>query len=219
MHLENSEAEKTEHSTNSNPFAADEDDDSDEDKDFTVGDLEVEEEGKGHLPPGTSLVANEVPLLDDDAAHDKNVGIHHLASDVQAGRWNVSGAGSGGRAQATFPSLWPFGGNVGESQYHRNHFRGASADDDELQSSDDSDSDEENEVFRGHGTGKRRLSVATEAKRRTSIEDDDEEVVHVSMAEQHMGKDHGESRAEGGEDDGELVEIQHAEMHGVEEVK
>jgi hypothetical protein len=43
----------------------------------------------------------------------------------------------------------------------------------------------------------------TEAKRRTSLEDDDEEeVVHVGRS--------------GAGDDEELIEIQHAEMQGIE---
>lgn len=57
--------------------------------------------------------------------------------------------------------------------------------------------------------GKRRLSVTTEAKRRTSLEDDDEdEVVHI-------GHD-GTIEKRDNEDDGELVEVHHAEMQGVE---
>lgn len=68
--------------------------------------------------------------------------------------------------------------------------------------------------------GKRRLSVTTEAKRRTSLEDDDDEVdgvVHVGLhvADLEVGAPKGvEGGAEG--DDEELVEIQHAEMQGVE---
>lgn len=91
------------------------------------------------------------------------------------------------------------------------------------------------------GARRRRLSVTTEAKRRTSLEDDDEEefgrafggvlggeedgVVHVKMAEADVeegkaGK--GEGKSEGGpvgesdDGDGELVEIQHAEMLAAE---
>jgi hypothetical protein len=228
---------------NLNPFATDEDDDSDdEDKDFTIGDLEVEEEGKGHLPPGTGLVGMEEPLLEGEDAHDKNVGIHHLAASSSSSsslsssafqpaflnqkdnetQWNASGVGSSttdrSRMRAKFPLLWPFGAKVeslgGNNGNNRNHFRGASqdhADDNIFQSSEDSDSDEDNHEFGGEGQsddagGQRRLSVTTEAKRRTSLEDDDEdEVVHVAMAEVHAEADGKEN------DDGELVEIRHAE--------
>lgn len=237
LNLEIAEAGKAEHKKNLNPFATDEDDDSDdEDKDFAIGDLEVEEEGKGHLPAGSGLAGKDEPLLRDEV-HEKNVGIHHLAassspSSVENGAsWNGSGVASGGHGRASFPLLWPFGGKtegIGDA-CDRNHFSGAQkdADDNELQSSDESDSDEDNHEFGGKGqvegkegySGKRRLSVTTEAKRRTSLEDDDEdeEVVHVAMAEAEVEK--GEGKVEGGEDDGELVEIQHAEMQGVEEGK
>jgi hypothetical protein len=99
----------------------------------------------------------------------------------------------------------------------------------EPQTVDDSDSNssDDGEDFTGDGTGpghKRRLSVTTEAKRRTSIEDDDdEEVVHVKMdisdvektqspVDLKTGKPSGTST----DDDGELIEIQHSEMQGVE---
>lgn len=52
-------------SDNLNPFATDEDDDEDigDDHDeFTIGDLEVEEEGKGHLPPASPLTGKAIPL-------------------------------------------------------------------------------------------------------------------------------------------------------------
>ena len=168
------------------------------------------------------------------------MGIHHLAAassmsfenEGNGASWNTSGAGTG---RATFPSLWPFGGGSGgEEGYDRNHFRGASKTDadDGLQSSDESDSDDDNHEFggdsqSGDGTGyrgKRRLSVTTEAKRRTSLEDDDEdeETVHVGMAEADVEAEPKQKTVEGGEgegEDGELVEIQHAEMQGVEDEK
>lgn len=160
------------------------------------------------------------------------MGIHldsaSLASDVgNGGNWNESGAGSGGHERSSFPSLWPFGGGEGEG-YDRNHFRGAkkAANIDELQSSDESDSDEDVNEFGGERqegagySGKRRLSVTTEAKRRTSLEDDDEdeETVHVAMVEADAEEAEKGKVVEGeGEgDDGELVEIQHSEMQGVE---
>lgn len=175
-------------------------------------------------------------MLGGDEAHEKNVGIQHLAASSSsssssafenATQWNASGAGSSSTdrtRRAKFPLLWPFGAKVESlsgNGNNRNHFRGASkdhADDNTLQSSDDSDSDEDNHEFGGEGQsegvgGKRRLSVTTEAKRRTSLEDDDEdeEVVHVAMAEAHAEAE-GKERSE---DDGEMVEILHAE--GVEE--
>ena len=236
LSLEHSKGDGAEQRKDVNPFATDEDDDSDEeDKDFTIGDLEVEEEGKGHLPAGTGLVGNEQALLGRDPVLEKNVGIQHLASSrpLSSGpeigsQWNSSGAGSSfddRSARATFPLLWPFGAKAETGGNDRNHFRGAdreNADNDEMQSSD-SDSDEDNHDFGDVGqprgvSGKRRLSVTTEAKRRTSIEDDDEdeEVVHVAMAEAHIEPE-GRNEVGGDADDGEIVEIQHAEMQGVEE--
>lgn len=131
-----------------------------------------------------------------------------------------------GIGRAGFPSMWPFGAT--SPKLPGSHFRGSSddANEDDVQSDDSDDSDggyghavkerrEGDEEF-GKGAGKRRLSVTTEAKRRTSLEDDDEdEVVHVSMAREDIeeGNAHrGNSHA----DDDELVEIQHAEMQGVE---
>jgi hypothetical protein len=233
------DADRSEHKKNLNPFATDEDDDSDnEDKDFTIGDLEVQEEGRGHLPAGTGLVGIDEPLLGGDEGHEKDVGIQHLESSSSlsssafenGNQWNRSGAGSSSTertGRAKFPLLWPFGAKLETIDgNNRNHFRGAGymhADDNQLQSSD-SDSDEDNHEFGGEGQsegvgGKRRLSVTTEAKRRTSLEDDDddEEVVHIAMAEAHTEGEGKEKVAEGETDDGEMVEIQHAEMQGVEE--
>jgi hypothetical protein len=70
--IESSNQEKSDSRKIMNPFAAEEDDDSDEDKDFTIGDLEVEEEGKRYLPSGTGLLGNRESLLRGDG--DKNVG-------------------------------------------------------------------------------------------------------------------------------------------------
>lgn len=206
-----------------NPFATDEDDDSDnDDGDFTIGDLEAEEEGKGHLPAGTGLVGNEETI----AEPGKNVGNPDTSSTSNSHSSTSTSTHKGGAIRASFPSMWPFGANnilssgpktfaVGYDT-DRSHFRGA---DDNMQSSDDSDDSDEDgcgREFGGDGQGgKRRLSVTTEAKRRTSLEDDDEdEVVHVAMAE---AEPHVEKSGEG--DDGELVEIQHAEMQGVEAQK
>jgi hypothetical protein len=214
-----------------NPFAADEDDDSDNDGDFTIGDLEADEEGRGHLPTGTGLVGSEEPILEAG----KNVGVLPNAIVLPSNNHKA--------LRASFPSMWPFGGGVpnkgtndfavgdGSPDYNRNHLRGASADNNHLQSSDDSeDSDDESyDHHRGFGidgvrSGKRRLSVTTEAKRRTSLEDDDEdeEVVHVAMVEPETLKEtfpESEKASHGDGDDGELVEIRHAEMQGVEAQK
>jgi hypothetical protein len=235
----NSNGDEAEKAKNLNPFAAEEDDDSDNedgDGDFTIGDLEAEEEGKGNLPVGMGLQGSDETV--DELLGSKNVCIpvnssdFASADDVASGSWNASGAGRTG-----FPSMWPFGNHSSKSPTFavetgddRNHFRGASADHTEMQSSD-SDSDEEayvregefeNDGQAGKGMGKRRLSVTTEATRRTSLEDDDEdeEVVHVALAEAHADASHAGTKELGkekeGEDDGELVEIQHAE--GVEGV-
>lgn len=58
--------EQSERRDNLNPFATDEDDDDDDVRDdneeFTIGDLEVEEEGKGHLSPASSLTGKKITL-------------------------------------------------------------------------------------------------------------------------------------------------------------
>lgn len=150
----------------------------------------------GHLPAGTGLVGNEETIEVVDG-FDKNVGIP--SHDTSTNHHHHKAI------RANFPSMWPFGGHQHNNNNKSfavegggNGIRSSFAD--ELQSSDD-DEDEEREFGgdgqgegEGEGEGKRRLSVTTEAKRRTSLEDDDEE-------------------------DGELVEIQHAEMQGVEEGK
>jgi hypothetical protein len=146
--------------------------------------------------------------------------------------------------------MWPFGSNNSHSHSHstkdfaishdlrqqeesNSHFRGSHANDHDEQSSDDSDSDDGygdralgGAEFGGDGqserVGKRRLSVTTEAKRRTSLEDDDEdeEVVHVAMAEAEAEAEAEAGKEdEGREEDGELVEILHDETQGVEAAK
>jgi len=233
-HSENGDkADKAEHRKNLNPFATEEDDDSDNednDREFSIGDLEVEGEEKG--------------LLGMEEKGSKNVGVPSNASVLSSS--NTLGIGGG--ARASFPSMWPFGSNNSHSHSHshstkdfavshdmeqqeesNSHFRGSNANDHDEQSSDDSDSDDGygdralgGAEFGSDGqserVGKRRLSVTTEAKRRTSLEDDDEdeEVVHVAMAEAEaeVGKED-----EGKEEDGELVEIQHDETQGVEAAK
>ncbi|TVY43129.1 Extragenic suppressor of kinetochore protein 1 [Lachnellula cervina] len=228
---ENGELSEKQHRKNLNPFAADEDDDSDndDDGDFTIGDLEVEEEGKGHMPAGTGLVGNEETII----AEPSKIIVGNPSDDTHTFPSNPSNHKA---TRASFPSMWPFGNNILSvnakstgngvvksfavgfgSEDDRSHFRGA---DENMQSSDDdSDSDEDGyggsgREFGGDGQGeaegKRRLSVTTEAKRRTSLEDDDEdEVVHVGMAEAEPKTSE--------RDEGDLVEIQHAEMQGVED--
>ena len=239
MSMSNGEqVERVEHHKSLNPFATEEDSDEEEESkdEFTVGDLEAEEEGKGHLPPNTGLQGSEKSI--EGLLHaDKNVGIPDLELS-----WNSHAVGCAGNTRATFPSLWPFGSSSpglkqsftlqnsdSDRRIDRNHFRGVNdADYADQQSSDDSDnSSDDGYGNSGVGTGfgvvhdyggKRRLSATTEATRRTSLEDDDEdedeEVVHVAMAEAH-GEGKGEVRDSEG-DDGELVEIQHSEMQGVE---
>jgi hypothetical protein len=124
------------------------------------------------------------------------------------------------------------GHNVGISKTHDGYRNGrdTSADDiDDIQSPDE-DEDSENSSDDGYGDhglngdgageraagaqypGKRRLSVTTEAKRRTSLEDDDddEQVMHVAMAESEVeAESHGYGGKDGlGEGEGELVEIE-----------
>lgn len=57
--------ERSERRENLNPFATDEDDDDDtgDDQDeFTIGDLEAEEEGRGILPPGSPMAGKAIPV-------------------------------------------------------------------------------------------------------------------------------------------------------------
>jgi len=200
---------------NLNPFATDEDDDSDGEGDFTIGDLEAEEEGKGHLPPGTGLVGND-ESLNHLLPDEKNVGVPLIGSVVSS----TSFLGSGAKGQASFPSMWPFGGPVRngvqggngweDGGRDRSHFRGAQADDDSQSSDEDSDDEYGSGKFGDDGQGRTRLSTTTAAKRRTSLDDDDDEdeVVHVGMAEATSEAVSGKLVGEG---DDELVEIQHAE--------
>jgi hypothetical protein len=232
--------EEVEHQKNLNPFATEEDDDSDNDDndgDFSIGDLDGEDDGRGLLGPSGQ---------DSEQGNgSKHVGIpsnHHLAS-ILSSTTTITGLG-----RAAFPSMWPFNTNTNTSPKssnfavvsddshnsaaynsypssfnNRSHGRGEnSANDGDVQS-DDSDDSDEGRAFGGDAEGeykgKRRLSATTEAKRRTSLEDDDEdeEVVHVAMAEADveagMGIEKGAVR-EG--DDEELVEVHHAETQEVE---
>lgn len=223
------------HNKGLNPFATDEDDESNSDNeegDFTIGDLEAEEEGKGHLPPGTGLVGERESLdaLDlgqsRDGEGDKNVGdpFHHRHEILPGSSVVVSSspAPAPSKPAQGFPNMWPFGGGKwnntqgagagsGGRKKIRIHETSAPADDVEQSSDDDSD---DGFGLGGDGkSGRRRLSVTTEAKRRTSLEDDDEdeEVVHVALAEARDERGVVEEREEG-----ELVEVMHAEMQGVE---
>ncbi|TVY59687.1 Extragenic suppressor of kinetochore protein, partial [Lachnellula suecica] len=195
---ENGELSEKQTRQNLNPFAADEDDDSDnDDGDFTIGDLEVEEEGKGHLPTGTGLVGNEETIPD---AALTGIGKHVGNPSSDPDPDPPTHAAQHKTARASFPSMWPFGNNsilpsnksfaVNSSSSFsgsRNHFGGANDDLQSSDDSDDSDGDGYGREFGGDGQGgvKRRLSVTTEAKRRTSLEDDDDdEVVHVAMEDE-----------------------------------
>ncbi|PBP19426.1 SIT4 phosphatase-associated protein [Diplocarpon rosae] len=223
--------------TNLNPFATDEDDDSENDEndgDFTIGDLEGDDDGKGLLGSNREELR---ALAEKDK--EKHVGIssndsfqsstpaqtptHHailLPSSTFSPSFHSSVTIGIGRA--SFPVHWPFAATIPKPNLPASHFRG-NANEDAVQSDDsDDDSDggyghavaEHRNGDEGKGIGKRRLSVTTEAKRRTSLEDDDEdEVVHVAMTEADVeeGKAH-----RGVVDDEELVEIQHAEMQGAD---
>lgn len=56
----NGEAAEVTNLRDLNPFATEEDDE--EQEEFTIGDLEIEAEGKGILPPGTALTGQDAPL-------------------------------------------------------------------------------------------------------------------------------------------------------------
>ncbi|TVY86628.1 hypothetical protein LAWI1_G006914, partial [Lachnellula willkommii] len=100
---ENGELSEKQHRKNLNPFAADEDDDSDnDDGDFTIGDLEVEEEGKGHLPAGTGLVGNEETII----AEPSKIIVGNPSDDTHTFPSNPSNHKA---TRAGFPSMWPFG--------------------------------------------------------------------------------------------------------------
>jgi len=169
------DTEQLEHRQDLNPFAADEDDDEDEQEDFTLGDLEVEAEGKGLMKPGTVLVGQQATLdeleleLEEVAGGnvDLHVGIPESNSEANLNMNSMS------ENRASFPSLWPFGQQGHSSGSHnsmaigtyrvqerhrlamkqngddRNHGRGAriNADSDDTQSSDGSASDDSEDEF------------------------------------------------------------------------
>lgn len=182
-------------------------------------------------------------LLGGERGEDKGKNVNVGTPPAMSSSTNTTIPTPLGIGRASFPSMWPFGANTspshkepsfavesGAEDEKQGHFRGSSANGNDVQS-DESDSSNSSDEELGYGDrdsgregretefgsdgqgGKRRLSVTTEAKRRTSLEDDDEEdgVVHVGM---EVGKDVVGERE--GADDEELVEIQHAEMQGVE---
>lgn len=199
--------EKAEHRNNLNPFATDEDDDEDEGAEFSIDDVDVDKAGKGVLNDG-------------DESKVKNVGIpsfnHHILANVLSSSVPIGT----GLARASFPSMWPFGmkGTGLSPPASKSHFRGPDEADVFDEQNNSSDSEDSDDGFDNEGRRGRRLSVTTEAKRRTSLEDDDEEegVVHVKMAEADVVEAAKAGKHEGDDGDGELVEIQHAEMQGVE---
>ncbi|KAL2069897.1 hypothetical protein VTL71DRAFT_14576 [Oculimacula yallundae] len=201
-------AEEAEHQKNLNPFAAEEDDEDDDsendgDGDFNIGDLEGEDEGMGLVGGGRGDTRREGEEKreqrgknsDDDVRSDDDIDINSSDDDSDGGYGHA------------LKSRSRIADEEGEGEGLGN---GASA------------SGSAGAGNKGRGSG-RRLSVTTEAKRRTSLEDDDEdEVVHVSMKAEDMldarrgaGGD-GKTAAGGpvGEDDGELIEIQHSETLG-----
>ncbi|KAK0107929.1 hypothetical protein ONS96_003715 [Cadophora gregata f. sp. sojae] len=193
-------AEEAEHQKNLNPFAADEDDDSENDGDFSIGDIEGEDEGLGLVGSGKRNLSSEERELLKLARED-----HGKNSDDDDDDDIDSDDSDGGYGHA---------------------LASASQLDDELDLGGGLDG---KGVGSGLSRGRRRLSVTTEAKRRTSLEDDDDdedEVVHVKMAEADVEDAKrvesassivgGAVGGAGDDGDGELVEIQHAEMMGVE---
>jgi hypothetical protein len=222
-----------------NPFATEEDDDSgnedENERDFSIGDLDVEVGARGLLGGGG---------VGEDKGKNVNVGTPPAMSSSTStntttplgiGRasfpsmWPFGASTSPSHKGASFAVEG--GLDDGGTRDNQCHFRGSSANGSDVQS-DESDSSNSSDEELGYGDrdleregratefgsdgqgGKRRLSVTTEAKRRTSLEDDDDEedgVVHVGM---EVGKEIVGER-EGGDDE-ELVEIQHAEMQGVE---
>lgn len=105
-----------------------------------------------------------------------------------------------------------------------------------MQSSDESDSstssDDDDFGSAGVGSGgavgedgelkkkmreKGRRPSTTEAKRRTSLEDDDEDEDRLHKAQKDLGIVNSGTHHDADDDDGELVEVRHDEMQGVEE--
>ncbi|TAQ86313.1 hypothetical protein B7494_g5369 [Chlorociboria aeruginascens] len=266
-----------------NPFATDEDDEEEEEDGgdrFMVGDLEAEEEGKGHLPAGTAFVGSRMELEDlgngdeggENLRDNVNVGFvppvdndsfesapsfsNTEHTDKTLGIGGLVGLPIG-RGRVGLSSLWPFGLSTGhktnvQNSYlddedsdgeenevldNGNHFRGTDhsanyhmqtrkhnrSESSNSDIEDDSpDEDFEGRAREGNEDKVRRLSV-TEAKRRTSLDDEEdynvdvEGVVHVKMDEVmgHHDPHPLSSEAEKGTarepmDDEELVEIQHA---------
>jgi hypothetical protein len=84
-----------------NPFAAEEDDEEDAREDFTIGDIEIAVEGRGHLPPGTALTGSqEIPI---GLQTEEGNGINDHVSAT-----SLSSTNNRGLTRASFPSMWPF---------------------------------------------------------------------------------------------------------------
>ena len=173
----------------------------------------MEQEGNAHLPPGAAILGEEIglenvvgvpePLL---PSPNSSRGREEAARASFASMWLFRAQGSRSKNSAfDFESNGREGGNHFNDG---NHFRGANADaNGQDQSGSGSDSDDSDEGGYGdRGAGRRRLSVTTEAKRRTSLDDDEEdEVVHVGREGEE------EVRESGVDSEEELVEIQHAQ--------
>jgi hypothetical protein len=214
---------------NLNPFATEEDDDDDGREDFTIGDIEIAAEGKGILPPATALTGQQAPLDElslclEENGRNNHVGISKSSTNARANFPSMWPFGQNNRPSHDYEVSAAYREKEREREKARvrmnlpsgnpditdqRNASGTHANEDLIQSSDDSgssdDSDDEFATSAGiaGAKGKGRRPSTTEAKRRTSLEDDDEEeVVHVG-------------RAPAGDDE-ELIEIQHTEMQGVE---
>lgn len=208
-----------------NPFAdADDSDEEEGDGSFEIGELEDEVEGLRGNGRDTQ-VGGPDPAL----AGDFPLGVQQPRSPGSPPGGAVANVGMG-LGRAAFPSLWPFGSPTSLSRHHDGEtvhtgFMGYGygygklyandLDEQSIRSNHSSDSEEANssdEEFGGvngeHEKSERRLSSTTEAKRRTSLEDEDsdgdEGVVHVKMAEADIEEAEGKGEGEG---EGELVEM------------
>jgi len=213
---------------NLNPFATEEDDDEDGREDFTIGDIEIAAEGRGILPPATVLTGQQAPLdnlgldVEEENGRNNHVGISKSSTKTRANFPSMWPFGQITRSSHDYEVSAAYREKEREREKatvrmnlssrnpditDRKHASGNQANQSFVQSSDDSgsseDSDDEFAASAGiaGAKGKGRRPSTTEAKRRTSLEDDDEEVVHVGRAPA---------------DDEELIEIQHTEMQGVE---
>jgi hypothetical protein len=212
---------------------------------FEIGDLEEDIEGRGlmgnHESEENGSVKKHVGI--PDLASVLSFTIHspgspppNTSTSVGIGRASFPSLWPFGSSGNTSPKPNGNSASTRDRTTHNHEYsngKGTSADElDDIQSPDEDSENSSDEGYGGHyhaengdeemgegvGSqylGKRRLSVTTEAKRRTSLEDDDEdeEVVHVAMAEADADA-HGKEieglrgSVDEGEGEGELVEIE-----------